>query len=84
MAFGLPPMNRSKKETIPLLKLSKERNEILFSVRFEDVNVTNIFILAEAEACGNETNESLDAKANSALECPYIADLRRGATNAPI
>nr|ADN34140.1 lysosomal cystine transporter family protein [Cucumis melo subsp. melo] len=59
-------------------------DQVLFSVRFEDVNVTNIFILAEAEACGNETNESLDAKANSALECPYIADLRRGATNAPI
>ncbi|KAL0541591.1 hypothetical protein IC582_021644 [Cucumis melo] len=35
-------------------------------------------LIAEAEAYGNETNESLDAKANRALECPCIADLRKG------
>lgn len=33
---------------------------------------------SEAAAYGNETNESLDAKANRALECPCIADLRKG------
>uniref|UniRef100_A0A9I9EGX5 Uncharacterized protein n=1 Tax=Cucumis melo TaxID=3656 RepID=A0A9I9EGX5_CUCME len=56
-----------------------------------DVNITNIFILAEVEACGYETNEldrnaevdpcffqSLYAKANRALECPYIDDLHKG------
>ncbi|XP_038875961.1 mitochondrial intermembrane space import and assembly protein 40 homolog [Benincasa hispida] len=35
-------------------------------------------LIAEAAAYGNETNESLDAKANRALECPCIADLRKG------
>ncbi|XP_022141396.1 mitochondrial intermembrane space import and assembly protein 40 homolog [Momordica charantia] len=35
-------------------------------------------LIAEAAAYGNEANESLDAKANRALECPCIADLRKG------
>ncbi|XP_031384158.1 mitochondrial intermembrane space import and assembly protein 40 homolog isoform X1 [Punica granatum] len=35
-------------------------------------------ILAEAAAYGDEEAESLDAKAEKALECPCIADLRGG------
>ncbi|XP_022957285.1 mitochondrial intermembrane space import and assembly protein 40 homolog [Cucurbita moschata] len=35
-------------------------------------------LIAEAAAYGNEANESLEAKANRALECPCIADLRKG------
>ncbi|XP_021822471.1 mitochondrial intermembrane space import and assembly protein 40 homolog isoform X2 [Prunus avium] len=35
-------------------------------------------LVAEAAAYGNDGNESLDAKAQKALECPCIADLRSG------
>ncbi|GAV62358.1 hypothetical protein CFOL_v3_05882 [Cephalotus follicularis] len=35
-------------------------------------------LIAEAVAYGNDENESLDAKAQKALECPCIADLRNG------
>ncbi|KAJ9190635.1 hypothetical protein P3X46_001816 [Hevea brasiliensis] len=35
-------------------------------------------LIAEAVAYGNNENESLDAKAQRALECPCIADLRNG------
>ncbi|CAL8995415.1 unnamed protein product [Prunus brigantina] len=35
-------------------------------------------LIAEAAAYGNDGNESLDAKAQKALECPCIADLRSG------
>ncbi|GAB2284975.1 Oxidoreductase [Dionaea muscipula] len=35
-------------------------------------------LLAEAAAFGEDENESLDAKAKKALECPCIADLRNG------
>ncbi|KAF5737961.1 mitochondrial intermembrane space import and assembly protein 40 [Tripterygium wilfordii] len=35
-------------------------------------------LIAEAVAYGNEADESLDAKAQKALECPCIADLRNG------
>ncbi|XP_048234967.1 mitochondrial intermembrane space import and assembly protein 40 homolog [Ricinus communis] len=35
-------------------------------------------LIAEAAAYGNDENESLDAKAQKALECPCIADLRKG------
>ncbi|KAF9675083.1 hypothetical protein SADUNF_Sadunf10G0194500 [Salix dunnii] len=35
-------------------------------------------LLAEAVAYGNDENESLEAKAQKALECPCIADLRNG------
>ncbi|XP_031269879.1 mitochondrial intermembrane space import and assembly protein 40 homolog [Pistacia vera] len=35
-------------------------------------------LLAEAAAYGDDENESLDAKAQKALECPCIADLRKG------
>ncbi|KAH7521278.1 hypothetical protein FEM48_Zijuj07G0016000 [Ziziphus jujuba var. spinosa] len=36
----------------------------------------------EAAAYGNDGNESLDAKAQKALECPCIADLRSGPCGA--
>lgn len=36
-------------------------------------------LIAEAAAYGNDENESLDAKAQKALDCPCIADLRNGA-----
>ncbi|KAH7571197.1 hypothetical protein ACOSP7_019841 [Xanthoceras sorbifolium] len=35
-------------------------------------------LIAEAAAYGNDENGSLDAKAQKALECPCIADLRSG------
>ncbi|XP_059454373.1 mitochondrial intermembrane space import and assembly protein 40 homolog [Corylus avellana] len=35
-------------------------------------------LIAEAAAYGNDENESLDAQAQKALECPCIADLRNG------
>ncbi|XP_050119958.1 mitochondrial intermembrane space import and assembly protein 40 homolog isoform X2 [Malus sylvestris] len=35
-------------------------------------------LIAEAAAYGNDGNESLDAKAHKALECPCIAGLRSG------
>ncbi|KAK7822515.1 mitochondrial intermembrane space import and assembly protein 40 homolog isoform X2 [Quercus suber] len=35
-------------------------------------------LIAEAAAYGNDENESLEAKAQKALECPCIADLRNG------
>lgn len=35
-------------------------------------------LIAEAVAFGNDANESLDAQAQKALECPCIADLRSG------
>ncbi|XP_030470316.1 mitochondrial intermembrane space import and assembly protein 40 homolog [Syzygium oleosum] len=35
-------------------------------------------LIAEAAAYGDNENESLDAKAQKALECPCIADLRNG------
>ncbi|KAI3419942.1 CHCH domain-containing protein [Psidium guajava] len=35
-------------------------------------------LIAEAAAYANDENESLDAKAQKALECPCIADLRSG------
>ncbi|KAK9275247.1 hypothetical protein L1049_022509 [Liquidambar formosana] len=35
-------------------------------------------LIAEATAYGDNENESLDAKAQKALECPCIADLRSG------
>uniref|UniRef100_A0A5B7BAX8 Mitochondrial intermembrane space import and assembly protein 40 homolog n=1 Tax=Davidia involucrata TaxID=16924 RepID=A0A5B7BAX8_DAVIN len=35
-------------------------------------------LIAEAAAFGDDENESLDAKAQKALECPCIADLRNG------
>ncbi|XP_044488311.1 mitochondrial intermembrane space import and assembly protein 40 homolog [Mangifera indica] len=35
-------------------------------------------LLAEAAAYGDDENESLDVKAQKALECPCIADLRSG------
>ncbi|KAK4608789.1 hypothetical protein RGQ29_002259 [Quercus rubra] len=35
-------------------------------------------LIAEAAAYGNDGNESLEAKAQKALECPCIADLRNG------
>ncbi|KAL5542992.1 hypothetical protein UlMin_010702 [Ulmus minor] len=35
-------------------------------------------LIAEAAAYGNDADESLDAKAQKALECPCIADLRSG------
>ncbi|XP_059656187.1 mitochondrial intermembrane space import and assembly protein 40 homolog [Cornus florida] len=35
-------------------------------------------LIAEAAAFGDDENESLDAKAQKALECPCIADLRKG------
>ncbi|XP_050233909.1 mitochondrial intermembrane space import and assembly protein 40 homolog [Mercurialis annua] len=40
-------------------------------------------LIAEAVAFGNEENESLDAKAQKALECPCIADLRKGSCGVP-
>ncbi|KAG7032667.1 Mitochondrial intermembrane space import and assembly protein 40-like protein [Cucurbita argyrosperma subsp. argyrosperma] len=41
--------------------------------------INNVVVIrAEAAAYGNEANESLEAKANRALECPCIADLRKG------
>lgn len=36
-------------------------------------------LLAEAIAYNNDENESLDTRAEKALECPCIADLRNGA-----
>ncbi|XP_015886709.3 mitochondrial intermembrane space import and assembly protein 40 homolog [Ziziphus jujuba] len=39
-------------------------------------------VIAEAAAYGNDGNESLDAKAQKALECPCIADLRSGPCGA--
>ncbi|CAO2817269.1 unnamed protein product [Amaranthus hypochondriacus] len=36
-------------------------------------------LLAEAAAYGDDENESMEAKAKKALECPCIADLRKGA-----
>ncbi|KAK6921500.1 hypothetical protein RJ641_012007, partial [Dillenia turbinata] len=35
-------------------------------------------LIAEAAAYGNDENESLEAKAQKALDCPCIADLRNG------
>ncbi|KAL9230078.1 hypothetical protein vseg_005470 [Gypsophila vaccaria] len=35
-------------------------------------------LIAEAAAYGDDENESADAKAAKALECPCIADLRKG------
>ncbi|XP_043694102.1 mitochondrial intermembrane space import and assembly protein 40 homolog [Telopea speciosissima] len=35
-------------------------------------------LLAEAAAFGDDENESLDAKAEKALECPCVAKLRKG------
>ncbi|XP_040997955.1 mitochondrial intermembrane space import and assembly protein 40 homolog isoform X2 [Juglans microcarpa x Juglans regia] len=35
-------------------------------------------LIAEAASYGNNESESLDAKAQKALECPCIADLRNG------
>ncbi|KAF6153405.1 hypothetical protein GIB67_003595 [Kingdonia uniflora] len=35
-------------------------------------------LIAEATAFGDDENESLDAKAQKALECPCIAELRKG------
>ncbi|XP_034698144.1 mitochondrial intermembrane space import and assembly protein 40 homolog isoform X2 [Vitis riparia] len=35
-------------------------------------------LIAEAAAFGDDENESLDAKAQKALECPCIAHLRSG------
>ncbi|KNA16007.1 hypothetical protein SOVF_093080 [Spinacia oleracea] len=35
-------------------------------------------LIAEAAAYGDSENESIDAKARKALECPCIADLREG------
>ncbi|KAM5566340.1 mitochondrial intermembrane space import and assembly protein 40 [Rosa sericea] len=35
-------------------------------------------LISEAAAYGNHGNESLDFKAQKALECPCIADLRKG------
>ncbi|KMT18633.1 hypothetical protein BVRB_2g027620 [Beta vulgaris subsp. vulgaris] len=35
-------------------------------------------LIAEAAAYGDDENESIDAKAQKALECPCIADLRKG------
>ncbi|GLT87160.1 hypothetical protein SLE2022_052580 [Rubroshorea leprosula] len=35
-------------------------------------------LIAEAAAYGDDEDESLDAKAQKALECPCIADLRTG------
>ncbi|KAK9935793.1 hypothetical protein M0R45_022877 [Rubus argutus] len=35
-------------------------------------------LISEAAAYGNDANESLDAKAQKALECPCIDDLRKG------
>ncbi|KAG0450518.1 hypothetical protein HPP92_026886 [Vanilla planifolia] len=35
-------------------------------------------LIAEATANGEEENESLDQKAQRALECPCVADLRKG------
>ncbi|KAI8002197.1 hypothetical protein LOK49_LG08G01530 [Camellia lanceoleosa] len=35
-------------------------------------------LIAEAAAYGNDENASLDAKAQKALECPCISDLRKG------
>ncbi|XP_021285584.1 LOW QUALITY PROTEIN: uncharacterized protein LOC110417532 [Herrania umbratica] len=36
-------------------------------------------LLAEAAAFGNDENQSLDAQAQKALECPCVAELRNGA-----
>lgn len=35
-------------------------------------------LIAEAAAYGSDENESIDAQAKKALECPCIADLRKG------
>ncbi|MCL7049215.1 hypothetical protein MKW94_004444 [Papaver nudicaule] len=35
-------------------------------------------LIAEATAYGNDENESLEAKAQKALECPCVAELRSG------
>ncbi|XP_024047108.1 mitochondrial intermembrane space import and assembly protein 40 homolog [Citrus clementina] len=39
-------------------------------------------LIAEAAAYGDDENESLDEKAQKALECPCIADLRSGPCGA--
>ncbi|XP_065865149.1 mitochondrial intermembrane space import and assembly protein 40 homolog [Euphorbia lathyris] len=39
-------------------------------------------LIAEAAAYGDDENESLDAKAQKALDCPCIADLRNGSCGA--
>ncbi|XWS54388.1 hypothetical protein CRYUN_Cryun10bG0085800 [Craigia yunnanensis] len=36
-------------------------------------------LIAEAAAYGNDENQSLDAQAQKALECPCVAELRNGA-----
>ncbi|KAK6241490.1 hypothetical protein QUC31_014858 [Theobroma cacao] len=36
-------------------------------------------LIAEAAAFGNDENQSLDAQAQKALECPCVAELRNGA-----
>ncbi|XP_004297701.1 PREDICTED: mitochondrial intermembrane space import and assembly protein 40-A [Fragaria vesca subsp. vesca] len=40
-------------------------------------------LISEAAAYGNDATESLDAKAQKALECPCIADLRKGPCGLP-
>ncbi|GMJ03414.1 mitochondrial intermembrane space assembly machinery 40 [Hibiscus trionum] len=39
-------------------------------------------ILAEAAAYGNDDNQSLEAQAQKALDCPCVAELRNGACGA--
>ncbi|XVE92989.1 hypothetical protein REPUB_Repub01dG0151200 [Reevesia pubescens] len=39
-------------------------------------------LIAEAAAYGNDENQSLDAQAQKALECPCVAELRNGACGA--
>ncbi|XP_077231384.1 cox19-like CHCH family protein [Tasmannia lanceolata] len=40
-------------------------------------------LIAEATAFGNDENESLDVRAQKALECPCVAELRSGPCGTP-
>ncbi|KAK9742538.1 hypothetical protein RND81_03G180000 [Saponaria officinalis] len=62
-------MGQSQSDTAAIDETSKETPS---NSSFES-------LIAEAVAYGDDENESVDAKAAKALECPCIAELRKGA-----
>lgn len=64
-------MGQSQSDTSAINDTSKENSNLVPPSSMES-------LIAEAAAYGDDENESLDAKATKALECPCIADLRKG------
>ncbi|KAJ0037878.1 hypothetical protein Pint_21945 [Pistacia integerrima] len=60
------------------LMFLSSHSSIIFLLILSWCCVLQLCAFTEAAAYGDDENESLDAKAQKALECPCIADLRKG------